>query len=365
MGDMRTVNQKRIDAFFTRVGAGGGSGARGVPGGQGAAAREEGKRLDVVYTPHVTGISHYRVQAARTNPSPNNAAAYLNITQLVAAHMCSGARAGGKPGLRSFEFMPVREATHRDSQRKAWATVCKSVVEAHGEAGHDPVPPVEKLLALRKPVVRMNTVLFDAGRISYYCAEVLGRTVRYGDLSYMLRDLTAAELEDTGGLPLHESFAAWCNELRQELGDDPAGMRAKYLAFTKKTRTGRDGTERVKLDIGEYTSATMCNRSYAWVCVASANVDMMASLVNKALNAYMADRRDASLRAELDDARIDLEVRWQHGSLWVGCACPWCGGGSASFLVSLCSCASSGVCVALNLGRACHMLLHNRQLQHG
>ena len=83
MDEMRTVRQKRMEAFFPRVGAGAGSGARGAAGGKAVGAAAQ--RLDVVYKPNVTGISHCRVQAADTNPTPNTAAAYLNITQLVAA----------------------------------------------------------------------------------------------------------------------------------------------------------------------------------------------------------------------------------------------------------------------------------------
>ena len=338
---MRTVKQKRMEAFFPRVGAGAGGGARGVVAG-GKAVGAAAQRLEVVYKPNVTGISHYRVQAGNTNPTPNTAAAYLNITQLVAAHLCSSARAGGKRGLRNFQFMPAREATHRDVQRQKWARVCRAVVEAHREAGHAPLPPAEALLALRKPVPRLSMALSDVGRISYYCTEVLGRTVRYGDLSYMLQDLTAAELEETDGLPLFDAFVAWGNGLRRELGDDPGGMRAKYLQLVSKTRTGRDGTERVTLDTGEYSAATIFNRSYAWVCAASANVDMMAARVNKAVDACRANSKDASLRAQLDAARLDLEVGWPCvSSLWcctAVCMPALCRGG-ASFLVSLCSCA--------------------------
>lgn len=157
-------------------------------------------------------------------------------------------------------------------------------------------------------MLRLSIVLSDAGRISYYCTEMLGRSVRYGDLSYMLRDLTAAEREETDGLPLFESFVAWCNELREELGDDPSGMRAKYRLLTSKMRTGRDGTERVTLATGEYRAATIFNRSYAWVCAASATVDMMAARVNKAVDACRVNCEDASLRAQLDAARLDLEA---------------------------------------------------------
>ena len=310
-----------------------------VAGGKAVAAAA--RRLDVVYKPNVTGISHYRVQAGDTNPTPNTAAAYLNITQLVAAHLCSSARAGGKGGLRNFQFMPAREATDRDSQRQKWARVCKGVVEAHREAGHAPLPPAEELLAFRKPVPRLSIVLSDVGRISYYCTEVLGRTMRYGDLSYMLRDLTAAEREETDGLSLFDSFVVWCNALREGLGDDPARMRARYRLLTSKMRTGRDGTERVTLDTGEYSAATIFNRSYAWVCAASANVDMMAARVNKAVDACRVNSKDASLRAELDAARLDLEVGWPCvSSLWcctAVCMPALCRGG-ASFLVSLCSC---------------------------
>lgn len=138
---MRTVKQKRIGAFFPRVGAGAGSGAHGVAAG-GKAVGAAAQRLDVVYKHNVTGISHYRVQAAKMNPVPNTAAAYVNITQFVAAHLCSSARAGGKSGLRNFQLMPAREATDRDSQRQYWARVCRAVAVAHGEAGHAPSPPV-------------------------------------------------------------------------------------------------------------------------------------------------------------------------------------------------------------------------------
>ena len=368
--EMRTVRQKRMEAFFPRVGAGAGSGARGAAGGKAVGAAAQ--RLDVVYKPNVTGISHCRVQAADTNPTPNTAAAYLNITQLVAAHLCSSARAGGKRGLRNFQFMPAREATHRDSQRRKWARVCRAVVVAHGEAGHAPLPPAEELLALRKPVPRLSMVLSDVGRISYYCTEVLGRTVRYGDLSYMLQDLTAAELEETDGLPLFEAFVAWGNGLRRELGDDPGGMRAKYLQLVSKTRTGRDGTERVTLATGEYSAATIFNRSYAWVCAASANVDMMAARVSTAVDACRVNREDASLRDQLDAARLDLEVRWPRVSgLW--CCAAVCmpalwrwRHGVCGVALQLCTVPQLQVfIVALTPGRVCHVWLYRRQRTHG
>ena len=49
---MRTVKQKRMEAFFPRVGAGAGGGARGPRRGVVAAAAQ---RLEVVYKPNVTG----------------------------------------------------------------------------------------------------------------------------------------------------------------------------------------------------------------------------------------------------------------------------------------------------------------------
>ena len=49
---MRTVKQKRMEAFFPRVGAGAGGGARGARRGVVAAAAQ---RLEVAYKPNVTG----------------------------------------------------------------------------------------------------------------------------------------------------------------------------------------------------------------------------------------------------------------------------------------------------------------------
>ena len=167
---------------------------------------------------------------------------------------------------------------------------------------------------------------------------------------------------------------AWQLEetMRRELGDDPGGMRAKYLQLVSKTRTGRDGTERVTLATGEYSAATIFNRSYAWVCAASANVDMMAARVSTAVDACRVNREDASLRDQLDAARLDLEVRWPRVSgLW--CCAAVCmpalwrwRHGVCGVALQLCTVPQLQVfIVALTPGRVCHVWLYRRQRTHG
>ena len=255
--------------------------------------------MTAFYAPKVTGRNHYAFQKEGYNPSLSEAVAFFNITELVGTFLTVGRRVIRDTFTR-LSSEKIVTGTLQQLQRQAMVRKYRHVAIQHGVK----VPPLDKLVAYRRADKKLASYFSIIGQLSYFCHEELGREVTYGDLSYIIHPLSAAEREELGAhdhATVFSVFMEWCQQARIEAAGSAAVM-TNYLASVKKTRTGRDGSEEVLVTAARYSASTVFNRAKAWQLVAAAHANSMGvaleDLQQQQLRGSADNKVDAAALAE-------------------------------------------------------------------
>ena len=223
--------------------------------------------MRAMYTPNVTGRNHYAIRKKDYNPTEAEAKAFFNITEVVGTFLTVGRRVTGNTFTRMASHRIVAP-TRQQSQRQAMVRKYRAVATHHKAK----VPPLEQLIAYRRPDKKLASYFSITGQLSYFCHMVLGREVTYGDLGYIVHPLSQTERELLGAREhdtVVSAYVEWCQQARTREARS-AGVIAKYIDSGKKTRTGRDGREEVLVVANRYSGSTVFNRAKAWQLVVAA-----------------------------------------------------------------------------------------------
>ena len=126
--------------------------------------------MRAMYTPNVTGRNHYAIRKKDYNPTEAEAKAFFNITEVVGTFLTVGRRVTGNTFTRMASHRIVAP-TRQQSQRQAMVRKYRAVATHHKAK----VPPLEQLIAYRRPDKKLASYFSITGQLSYFCHMVLGR----------------------------------------------------------------------------------------------------------------------------------------------------------------------------------------------
>ena len=312
------MQQRALTEFFgARPGVGGGGGADGGGGGD-ARVADGSDTMRAMYTPNVTGRNHYAIRKKDYNPTEAEAKAFFNITEVVGTFLTVGRRVTGNTFTRMASHRIVAP-TRQQSQRQAMVRKYRAVATHHKAK----VPPLEQLIAYRRPDKKLASYFSITGQLSYFCHMVLGREVTYGDLGYIVHPLSQTERELLGAREhdtVVSAYVEWCQQARTREARS-AGVIAKYIDSGKKTRTGRDGREEVLVVANRYSGSTVFNRAKAWQLVVAAYANQIGvQLEDLQQQRQQQQRLRGSTDIELEAALAEANEQYGYATMRLNAA---------------------------------------------